>query len=144
MLLDQREARLTDPGEAEAFVRHTGVDALAVCIGNIHGKYLTPPELDFHRLAAIASRIETPLVLHGTSGLPETVIEQAMHHGVCKFNVNTEIRSAYLFALGQCFDEGAKSELLDVMEAGVAAMMEPVKEKIRLFRSAGQSAGLNG
>jgi len=139
----EREAKMTDPDEAVDFVRKTQVDALAVCIGNIHGKYHQPPVLDFGRLATIAKRVEVPLVLHGTSGLPDETITRAISLGVCKFNVNTEVRTAYMQVLGEHFTNAAKVELVEIMQLGVAAMKEPVKEKIRLFQSANMTACSN-
>ncbi|SHO50877.1 class II fructose-bisphosphate aldolase [Desulfopila aestuarii] len=139
----EREAKMTDPDEAVDFVKKTGVSALAVCVGNIHGTYHQPPNLDFARLEAIAKQIGIPLVLHGTSGLPDEMITRAIDHGVCKFNVNTEVRSAYMQALGDRFANSAKVELVEIMQLGIAAMKEPVKEKIRLFKSANMTACSN-
>jgi tagatose 1,6-diphosphate aldolase GatY/KbaY len=126
------EARLTDPARAAAFVAATGVDMLAVCIGNAHGPYRQPPQLDFARLAAIREALDIPLVLHGASGLPEAQVRQAIRLGVCKLNVNTELREAYLGALR---DElaGEAPELLGVMRRAVGAMQAVAEAKIRLF-----------
>jgi len=135
----KRDARLTDPGQAEAFVEATGVQALAVCIGNVHGKYRTPPTLDFDRLASIADRVSVPLVLHGTSGLPDEMINRSVDLGVCKFNVNTELRNACL-AAGAEYQSGTDNpELVERMEAEIEAMQAPVISKINLFRSAGKA-----
>jgi len=136
----KREASLTDPGQAEAFVQETGVQALAVCIGNIHGKYHMPPNLDFDRLKAIADRVAVPLVLHGTSGLPDDMIARSVDLGVCKFNVNTELRNACLAAGGAYLAETEKPELVERMEAEIQAMKTPVISKIRLFRCEGRAS----
>jgi len=128
-------ARMTQPEEAADFVKQTGITALAVCIGNIHGHYKTAPRLDFNRLAAIAAAVSVPLVLHGTSGLPDAMIVRAIAHGVCKFNVNTEIRTAYTHSLSRLFADGNLPELVDVMRDGITAMQGPIKSKIRLFGS---------
>jgi len=133
------EPGLTDPEQAADFVAATGVDTLAVCIGNVHGHYRQPPLLDFSRLAEIALRVEVPLVLHGTSGLPQAMIGQAIAHGVCKFNVNTEVRSAYLRGIGDYLGQCASAELLIAMRWGIEAMQKPIAEKIRQFRSVGKS-----
>lgn len=133
------EARLTDPEQAEHFVRETGMDALAVCIGNVHGKYKRAPDLDFQRLTLIRKRVPIPLVLHGTSGLPDEMIRTAIGYGICKFNVNTEIRSAYLQAAGQYLAENQKAELTELMQAVIQAMILPVTSKMRLFGSAGKA-----
>ncbi len=93
------EARLTDPVKAVDFVARTGVDMLAVCIGNVHGRYPRPPQFDFERLAAVRDAVSLPLVLHGTSGVPDDMVRRCIELGVCKFNVNTEVRQAYVAAL---------------------------------------------
>jgi tagatose 1,6-diphosphate aldolase GatY/KbaY len=134
------QACMTDPEQAADFARKTSIAALAVCIGNMHGSYPRPPRLDFERLAAIARRVSVPLVLHGTSGLPDAMIHQAMALGVCKFNVNTEIRSAYIKAMATAFSTSAKIELIDLMCASVEAMKMVVRSKIKLFCSADKAS----
>jgi tagatose 1,6-diphosphate aldolase GatY/KbaY len=136
----EREARLTDPDQAADFVAATGVHSLAVCIGNVHGTYHTPPDLDFDRLAAIAGRVTVPLVLHGTSGLPDSMITQAVDLGVCKFNVNTELRKACLSTGKAYLSSAEKPELVERMQAEIRAMQEPVISKIRLFQSEGRAS----
>jgi tagatose 1,6-diphosphate aldolase GatY/KbaY len=131
------EARMTDPDQAVDFVAHTGVDALAVCIGNVHGAYPGEPRLDFDRLAAIRERVSVPLVLHGTSGLPDALITRAVKHGVCKFNVNTEVRAAYLEAVRDRLN-APPVDLLDVMASAIAAMQAVIAGKLRLFGSVGR------
>lgn len=137
----QREASLTDPIQAKNFVAQTGVQALAVCIGNVHGAYHEPPDLDFDRLAAIAKEVHVPLVLHGTSGLPDGMIRRVVSMGVCKFNVNTELRNACLQACRDYLSETRKAELVVRMEAEIAAMARPVSAKIELFGSADRAKG---
>jgi len=79
------------------FINRTGVDSIAVTIGNVHGKYaVDPPVLDFERLARTRGKTGIPLVLHGASGIPAGLVHQAIDLGVCKFNVNTEIRGAFM------------------------------------------------
>ncbi|CAA6675462.1 unnamed protein product [Spirodela intermedia] len=103
LTVEDYEARLTDMTQAEKFIDETGIDALAVCIGNVHGKYpASGPNLrldllkDLHELA---SKKGIALVLHGASGLPEELIKECTGAGVRKFNVNTEVRNAYLESL---------------------------------------------
>jgi tagatose 1,6-diphosphate aldolase GatY/KbaY len=127
------EAKLTDPDEAVDFVARTGIDALAVCIGNVHGHYRGEPRLDFARLEAIRQAVSVPLVLHGASGLPEAMVRQAIALGVCKFNVNTEVREAYIQALRTRLS-GPRVDVLDLMGDAVAAMQAVVADKLRLFR----------
>ncbi len=99
LTVEEYAAKLTDPQQAADFVERSAADMLAVCIGNVHGRYPGEPQLDFERLAAIRRAVAVPLVLHGASGLPPAQISQAIALGICKFNVNTEVREAYLGAL---------------------------------------------
>ena len=135
LTVPELEARLTDPASAAAFVAQTGVDALAVCIGNVHGHYHGAPKLDFARLAEIRRRVSLPLVLHGASGLPDAMIRQAVALGVCKFNVNTEVREAFVFSLGRVLAANPKTDLLALMAPAIAAMRQVVTQKILLFGS---------
>lgn len=138
--VDEKQARLTSPDEVAEFVHRTSVDALAVCIGNVHGRYSRPPQLDFDRLSAIAERVSVPLVLHGASGIPEDLVTEAIRRGVCKFNVNTEVRSAYLEEMRSCFAGEGKIELVDLMRRAIEAMQEQVRQKMVLFCSADKAA----
>ena len=116
--VDERSAKFTDPAEAQEFVERTGVDSLAIAIGTSHGayKFKGDPYLDFDRLKEIHSLIpETPLVLHGAStvlkefvdrcneyggqipgaqGVPEEMIREATKYGICKVNIDTDLRLA--------------------------------------------------
>ncbi len=134
--IDAVEARYTDPSEAVEFVEATGAAALAVCIGNIHGNYTAPPQLDFNRLKGIAERVSIPLVLHGTSGLPDTMIAQAIELGVCKFNVNTEVRTTYLATIADLMTGTGKADLLQLMNNSIEAMEAAIQQKLELFCSA--------
>jgi len=130
-------AKMTSPEEATRFAYETEVDALAVCIGNNHGKNKKTPKLDFERLAAIGERVSIPLVLHGTSGLPDGLIRESISHGVAKFNVNTEVRSRYMGAMKEICRQ-PDTELIELMEGCIEAMQEPIEHKILLFGSNGR------
>ena len=84
----------TDPGQAREYVLASGVDSLAVSVGNAHGVYKGKPELDFDRLNEIYEAVKVPLVLHGCSGIPREDIVRAAKIAVAKINVNTEIAMA--------------------------------------------------
>ncbi len=127
------EGHLTDPDQAAQFVAQTGVDALAVCIGNAHGPYLAAPRLDFERLAALKAVVPTPLVLHGVSGLPKPLIYRAIALGVSKCNVNTDLRQAYLTALHEAIGTGTPPDLLDVLRGVTAAMQAVAVANMRVF-----------
>jgi tagatose 1,6-diphosphate aldolase GatY/KbaY len=126
---------LTDPAEAAEFVAETEIDCLAVSIGNVHGRYAAPPSLDWDRLAAIRGRVgELPLSLHGASGLSDDDISTAIGLGICKVNVNTEIRSRYLDVVEQRLaDVRPGLRLLELQAALVAAVAEVVSAKLDIF-----------
>jgi tagatose 1,6-diphosphate aldolase GatY/KbaY len=131
----EKEAKMTDPEQAVEFVKATQVDALAVTIGNVHGEYKSEPRLDFDRLAKIRRLVPIPLVLHGASGLPESAIARSIQMGVCKFNVNTEVRLAYMNSLQHGICSRSLKDLVDSMGAAIAAMQVVITEKLELFGS---------
>ncbi len=135
LTIAEKEAKMTDPDQAVEFVRATQVDALAVTIGNVHGEYKSPPRLDFPRLARIRQLIDIPLVLHGASGLPNAMISQSIQLGVCKFNVNTEVRQAYMRSLQSELCGETIPDLLAVTAGAIAAMETVITEKLALFGS---------
>ena len=95
----------TDPAQAVEFVERTGIDSLAVAIGTAHGVYKGEPKLDLDRLSEIREVVSIPLVLHGTSGVPDATVTECVKRGICKVNYATDLRIA--------FTKGVKS----VMEA---------------------------
>jgi fructose-bisphosphate aldolase class II len=127
--VDARSATFTDPGEAAEFVHKTGIDSLAIAIGTSHGayKFKGDPYLDFERLKKIHAVIpKTPLVLHGAStvlpefvakcneyggnipgaqGVPEDMIREAAKYGVCKVNIDTDLRLAMTAEIRKYFME---------------------------------------
>lgn len=86
----------TDPAEAEEFVRRTGCTSLAVGVGTAHGVYHGTPHIEQEVLKAIRERVDVPLVLHGTSGVPDDQVKEAIANGVCKVNYATELRQEYM------------------------------------------------
>ena len=85
----------TDPMEAKEFVERTGVDSLAVAIGTAHGVYKGEPRLDLGRLEEIRALVDIPLVLHGTSGVPDETVKECVKRGICKVNYATDLRIAF-------------------------------------------------
>jgi ketose-bisphosphate aldolase len=125
----------TDPALAERFVDETGVDALAVAIGNVHGIPAEPVRLDLELLARIRERVPVPLVLHGASGLPDDEVTAAITLGVAKINVNTELRRAFRNALlRMAADPPAGDDLASLLDPAVAAVEHTTRQKIRLYR----------
>ncbi|CAM0913969.1 unnamed protein product [Alopecurus aequalis] len=138
LTVEEYEARFTDIAQAEKFIDETGIDALAVCIGNVHGKY--PPSgpnlrLDLLKdLRQLTMKKGVSLVLHGASGLPQELVKECIDLGVRKFNVNTEVRNSYLESLKK-----PEKDLIQVMVSATEAMKAVVAEKVRLFGSAGKA-----
>lgn len=124
----------TTPEEAVNFVKATGVDALAVAIGTAHGVYKTKPKLDIERLAQIRASLDTPLVLHGGSGLSDDDFKNTISSGIAKINIFTDLYVAAKKALKEC--EGF---YLDMRAEKVNAIKQVVIEKLQLFGSAGKA-----
>lgn len=139
LTIAEKEAKMTDPDQSLEFVQHAKVDFLAVTIGNVHGEYQSPPRLDFPRLARIRQLLPIPLVLHGASGLPAEMINRSIQLGVCKFNVNTEVRQAYLNTLKSEVCGATPKDLLDIAGETIAAMAEVITTKLTLFGSVGKA-----
>jgi fructose-bisphosphate aldolase class II len=89
----------TDPDEAADFVRATGVDALAVAVGSSHAMLTRNAVLDDALIAEIAGKVSTPLVLHGSSGVPDAGLASAVRHGMLKINIGTHLNKAMTQAL---------------------------------------------
>lgn len=121
---------MTDPGQAEEFIARTGADALAVAVGNVHGVASGPPQLDLHRLEAIAAAVPVPLVLHGASGIPDEQIARATELGVAKFNVNTEVRQVYLAAARASLADRHSDDLATLFTPARQAATQAVRDKI--------------
>jgi tagatose 1,6-diphosphate aldolase GatY/KbaY len=125
---------MTEPGEAEWFANESGADCLAVAVGNVHGHYSGTPQLDWARLEEMRARIPALLSLHGASGLPDADLERAVSLGVTKFNVNTELRTAYFRRLEEGL--GARAATLNLKGLGdgvVEAVQEVVEAKLSAF-----------
>ena len=130
----------TDPDEAAAFVAATGVDALAVSVGTAHGVYVVrQPKIDFDRLRAIRSRTPVHLVLHGGSGVPATMVAEAIRlpaGGVSKVNIATDLEQAALAALGGAarMTNAEMNELSEEQrERARAAVADCVRDKVENY-----------
>lgn len=96
LTVENTNALYTDPDLAEEYVQRTGVDSLAIAIGTAHGLYRGIPRLDFNRLSEIRERVSVPLVLHGASGVPDELIREAIHRGIAKINIATELKIPFV------------------------------------------------
>ena len=125
----------TDPDLALDFVQRTGIDALAVAVGNAHGDYAFPPKLDFDRIEAISQKTGIPLVLHGGSGLSDSDFKTAVKLGISKINIFTDIDKAGKRGIEKGLSAGAKT-MMELMPYETDEMKKVVREKISLFGSA--------
>ncbi len=153
--VDAKDATYTDPDQAVEFVERTGVDSLAIAIGTSHGayKFKGDPKLDFERLETITNKLPGfPLVLHGAStvipefvdacnkyggeipgaqGVPEEMLTQAAQYGVCKINIDTDLRLAMTTAIRKEFVENPENfDPRKYLGPGRDAIQGMVKHKI--------------
>ncbi len=130
---DDREI-YTDPDQAAEFVARTGVDALAVSIGTVHGIYKGKPNIRVDILQAIAARVSIPLVLHGGSGIPEETIHACIRSGIAKINVNTEISVYTVERVAELLASGKRPHLADLGRLEQRSVAEVVAKYIQFFR----------
>ena len=128
----------TDPDMAVDYVKKTGIDALAIAVGNAHGDYKFPPKLDFERISVISERTGLPLVLHGGSGLSDDDFREAVKRGICKINIFTDLDKAGKNGVARGLEEGAAS-MCRLIPYEIEAMKAVVSEKIHLFGSVGKA-----
>lgn len=132
--LDNPAAYFTDPDVALDFVSKTGVDALAIAVGNAHGDYKFPPKLDFDRIAEISEKTNLPLVLHGGSGLGDDDFRIAVKNGICKVNIFTDIDKAGRRGIEKGLAAGVET-MMGLIPYEIDEMKAVVREKLSLFGS---------
>ena len=125
----------TTKEEAVAFVEATGVDALAIAIGTAHGAYKSKPKLDIERLDEIRGALDTPLVLHGGSGLSDDDFRDTVKHGIAKINIFTDLCVAGKNAVL----ENSDLDYLCMRNKKVEYIKEAVKKKMMIFGSDGRA-----
>ncbi len=139
------EKAMTDPDQAAEFIRLTGADSLAVAIGSIHAMRSQEATLDIDRLKAIRKKVNVPLVLHGSSGVKNESLLEAIENGISKINVATYLNQAFMRGLREGLekmpDEVDPRKVLAISREYVK---EAVREKIRLFGSAGRIDSTGG
>ena len=141
IVVEDASAAFTDPDDVPRYVEETGIDALAVAIGTVHGFYKSEPKLDFERLEKILKITDCPLVLHGGSGVPVEDFKKCVQMGMSKINVGTELKAAYAATIREMAAKNPESEFDPRKYVG------PVKDvcakivagKIDIFGSAGKA-----
>lgn len=142
--IDYEEIKKTfsTPEGTKSFVEATGIDTYAAAVGNLHGKYPVPKELDLELLQRIRDSIDCQISLHGGSGTPLHFFEEAARIGVSKININSDMRYVFRKTLEKVLadnpDEYAVVKLMPVVYGEVQKVVE---EKINAFGSAGKAVG---
>jgi fructose-bisphosphate aldolase, class II len=130
----------TKADEAKAFIEATGIDTYAVAIGNLHGVYPVPKQLDIPLLQQLRAALPGYLSLHGGSGTPPEQYQAAVQNGISKININSEMRRAYRVTLEEQLkahpDEFA---IVKLMEPVIAAVQAVVEAKLELFGAVGKA-----
>jgi fructose-bisphosphate aldolase class II len=137
---DPNEIDLTTPDDAETFVNATGIDTLAIALGSVHGLKDKSVSLDLERLQFIRARVNTPLVLHGSSGVNNEDIAQGIKYGLAKINIATQLNKAFTGAVRDVL--AADAELVDLRKylgPGRDAQIEVVRERLRFVGAAGKA-----
>jgi fructose-bisphosphate aldolase class II/tagatose 1,6-diphosphate aldolase GatY/KbaY len=132
----QNEQGFTQPIDAIRFVNSTGVHALAVAIGSAHGFYKQTPKLDIELLATISDNIPTPLVLHGSSGIPDSILQKAIQNGICKVNLATETKNAFMLALKERLKNNIEIDLRVVFPDATQAVVDLIENKLKTIHKA--------
>lgn len=130
----------TDPEEAARFVKETGIDSLAVAIGTAHGVYKGEPRLDLERLTEIRRAVSIPLVLHGTSGVPDKTVSECIKRGICKVNYATDLRIAFTGGVKNVISKNP--DVIDPKkynQAGREEVKRYVMQKIKILGSEGRA-----
>jgi fructose-bisphosphate aldolase class II len=150
--IDSSLASLTDPDEAGHFVERTGIDCLAVSIGNVHLLTRGLAAIDLPRLKAIYQRTALPLVIHGGTGFPPDAVPQAIEYGAAKFNVGTILKKTFLDGVRDSVGAlDAAVNVHDVMGShreqdylleGKRRLRAKVQELIQLYGSSSQARGI--
>lgn len=137
----QWQKTMTDPGQAEEFAKITGIDSLAVAIGNAHG-FFRERKPDFSRLEMINKLTNNiPLILHGASDWENSRVEEVIKRGIACFNVDTALRLAFVNNLINSLGDqnSASFDVRNILGDAREAVKDVVKEKIKIFRSDGRA-----
>ncbi len=137
---DLRKKLLTTPEMAVQFVEETGVDALAVAVGNLHGLYAFEPKIEYDRLDAIVKACPAYIVMHGGSSTPG--LDKAVALGVTKVNIWTDMHVAARNAIKNAMDTEPLQNMngISIANVGKEAMKQVMINRVRLFNAAGQAS----
>jgi len=128
----QGDSKYTQPSEASRFVELTGVNALAVAIGTAHGFYKSAPELQIALLKQIRQATPAALVLHGSSGIPDEMLREAIHAGISKVNLATESKNIFMKTLKNELRQTDEIDLRKVFPVAIEAVTNLIGQKIKV------------
>lgn len=128
----QQSLQPTSAEDAEKFARETGINALAVAIGNAHGFYKETPNLKFESLKSIREATTCALVLHGSSGIPQDQLKKAIQLGINKINLATETKNAFMKKLQAVLKNNKEIDLRKVFPEAIEAVVSLITEKLRI------------
>lgn len=130
---DQSGGGFTSPDDARRFVEETGVHALAVAIGSAHGFYKEPPRLRLDLLEEIAQATPVPLVLHGSSGIPDDMLREAIRRGITKINLATETKNIFMLKLRQLLATSDEIDLRKVFPHAIDEVIHLISNKLDII-----------
>jgi len=141
IVVSDEKATFTQPSDVPRFVEETGIDALAIAFGSVHGFYKSEPKLDFERLAEIAKITDCPMVLHGGTGIPVEDFKKCVVSGISKINVGTEFKKTFTDTIRKMCNDLPEKEVDPRKYMGPVkdACAEVVKGKIDVFGSANKA-----
>jgi len=141
IVVSDEKATFTQPSDVPRFVEETGIDALAIAFGSVHGFYKSEPKLDFERLSEIAKITDCPLVLHGGTGIPVEDFKKCVVSGISKINVGTEFKKTFTDTIRKMCNDLPEKEVDPRKYMGPVkdACAEVVKGKIDVFGSANKA-----
>ena len=134
-----QEGDYTTVEDASRFVSETGIDSLAIAIGSAHGFYKSAPHLNINRLKEIHEKISTILVLHGSSGIPHQMVQEAIRNGISKVNLATEIKDCFMSSLKYRVNNFDEIDLRKVFPVATQAVKNLLIEKYKMVNFESQN-----
>ena len=118
-------SKLTNKDDCIKFVKETGIDSLAASVGTVHGLYTEKLNIDYGLINEISCSVDTPLVLHGGSGLPNSVLKECVKNGITKININSDLQDKWAKSVRNFLD--SNKDVIDprkIIESGMQSLME--------------------
>jgi fructose-bisphosphate aldolase class II/tagatose 1,6-diphosphate aldolase GatY/KbaY len=126
-----QQAEPTSAGDAKRFAEETGINALAIAIGNAHGFYKETPNLRIDRLREIREVTGCALVLHGSSGIPDAQLQEAIRSGISKINLATETKNTFMKKLHSLLADSDEIDLRKVFPKAIAEVQQLITKKLQ-------------